>query len=126
MLYLSVLMFAAIYGAALYAWGVPDAAAVLYGVASLVCLLVYYLDKAAAKAGRWRISERLLLLLGLAGGWPGAALAQQWFRHKSSKPSFRAKFWATAVLNTGVFAYLVSPYSVSGLAAMVPAMVAAM
>ncbi len=111
MSYLAILAFAAVYACAMMAWGVPHVVGIAYGLASAVCLVVYYLDKSAAKAGRWRISEKTLLLLGLAGGWPGAALAQHWFRHKSSKPSFRARFWATVVLNTSAFAYLVSPYS---------------
>lgn len=111
MRYLAILAFGAVYWAAATLWGVPWLVGAAYLAASLVCMLVYYLDKAAAKAGRWRISERFLLLLGLIGVWPGAALAQQWFRHKSSKPSFRARFWCTVVLNTGAFAYLVSPYA---------------
>lgn len=80
----------------------------LYITASLVCLLLYALDKKAAQAGRRRISERTLLLVGLAGGWPGALLAQQWFRHKSSKRAFLLKFWATVLINIVVVACLVS------------------
>jgi uncharacterized membrane protein YsdA (DUF1294 family) len=111
MSYLAILAFVGLYAGAVMAWGVPHLVGIAYGIASVICLIVYYFDKTAAQAGRWRISEKTLLLLGLAGGWPGAALAQQWFRHKSSKPSFRVRFWATVVLNTSAFAYLVSPYS---------------
>jgi uncharacterized membrane protein YsdA (DUF1294 family) len=32
-------------------------------------------------------------------------LAQQWLRHKSSKPSFRGKFWVTVLANAAVFIY---------------------
>lgn len=44
-----------------------------------------------------------MLLLGLAGGWPGAVLAQQWLRHKSSKLSFRWRFHVTVVLHLLLF-----------------------
>ena len=111
MRYLAVLLFAAIYAGALHAWDVPYTAAALYGGVNLLCFGVYAIDKAAARAGRWRTSERTLLMLGLACGWPGAALAQQWFRHKSSKPTFQARFWLTVLLNTGAFIYLASPYA---------------
>ena len=36
--------------------------------------------------------EGVLHLLELCGGWPGAYLGQRWFRHKSSKLSFRVSF----------------------------------
>lgn len=64
---------------------------------------VYAFDKAEAKAGRWRIPEKTLHLLALAGGWPGALLAQQWLRHKTSKPRFIAIFWLTVAFHVGAF-----------------------
>jgi uncharacterized membrane protein YsdA (DUF1294 family) len=42
-------------------------------------------------------------LLALAGGWPGALLAQQLLRHKTSKPGFIAMFWFTVLINVVVF-----------------------
>ncbi len=48
--------------------------------------------------------------LALAGGWPGALLAQQWLRHKSAKQEFRAVFWATVVLNVAGLVLLCSPW----------------
>ncbi|WP_371734051.1 DUF1294 domain-containing protein [Synechococcus sp. CCY 9618] len=42
-------------------------------------------------------------MLGLAGGWPGALLAQQLLRHKCSKASFVAMFWFTAAANVTMF-----------------------
>jgi uncharacterized membrane protein YsdA (DUF1294 family) len=47
-------------------------------------------------------------MLGLIGGWPGAIVAQQLLRHKTSKASFRLAFWATVVLNIAAFLLLVS------------------
>jgi uncharacterized membrane protein YsdA (DUF1294 family)/cold shock CspA family protein len=90
-------------------WHVPNWVAVLYLAASVVCFVVYAKDKSAAVAGRWRVSERKLILLGLAGGWPGAILAQQILRHKSNKAPFRSAFWGSVVLNVVGFVALCSP-----------------
>ena len=61
-------------------------------ILSLVTFWMYWADKRAAQTGRWRTPESTLQLLALAGGWPGAWLAQQVLRHKSSKVSFRAVY----------------------------------
>ncbi|KRC59450.1 hypothetical protein ASE14_16435 [Agromyces sp. Root81] len=81
-----------------------------YAVASLVALAAYGLDKRAAKRGGPRTSESALLMMGFAGGWPGALVAQQLFRHKTRKRSFRRAFWLTVGVNVlvlGAFAALV-------------------
>ncbi|MBW8851405.1 MAG: DUF1294 domain-containing protein [Xanthomonadales bacterium] len=77
----------------------PVHAGTLYGVMSVVTLIVYGVDKQAATAGRWRTPEVHLHLLALLGGWPGALLAQRWFRHKSSKAEFQRVFRAIVVIN---------------------------
>ena len=105
------LVFAAIFAGAVYLWRMPPLVAAVYVVASIVCFAMYAVDKAAAKAGRWRTSENMLLFLGLAGGWPGAMAAQTLLRHKANKPSFKSRFWITVVLNIALFAYLSSPLS---------------
>lgn len=69
---------------------------------NLATFIVYAMDKRAARIGGWRVSERQLHLLALLGGWPAAWAAQQWLRHKSSKASFRAVYWATVVLHCTV------------------------
>lgn len=66
---------------------------------NLLTFLVYAIDKRAAQTGQWRARETHLHLLSLAGGWPGAWLAQQWLRHKSRKQPFRAVYWATVGLH---------------------------
>lgn len=91
-------------------WPVPGWLASLYPGLSALTYVVYAMDKRAAQAGAWRVSERTLLLLGLAGGWPGAIVAQQRLRHKSSKTAFLALFWVTVVLNIVAFVALVSPW----------------
>lgn len=74
-----------------------------YVVMSLACGTAYWVDKSAAQTGQWRVSEGTLLTLGLFGGWPGAIVAQQTLRHKTSKQSFRLAFWATVIFNFGAF-----------------------
>ncbi|MTI15159.1 DUF1294 domain-containing protein [Sansalvadorimonas verongulae] len=62
---------------------------------SIISILLYAKDKYAALRGKWRISEKILHLFSLFGGWPGAVLAQLLFNHKTAKPSFRKTFWLT-------------------------------
>ncbi|KQV86296.1 cold-shock protein [Massilia sp. Root351] len=91
---------------AILLWRIPAWPALLYAGASVVCFMFYAIDKSAAKAGRWRTPESTLLLLGLCCGWPGAIVAQQWLRHKSSKTSFQLAFWATVTVNLAAFSWL--------------------
>lgn len=91
------------------AWGVPPWLGWWYMGTSAVCAVVYATDKSAARKGRWRTSESTLLSLGLLGGWPGAVVAQQLLRHKTSKVSFQRAFWGTTALNVGVVVALCSP-----------------
>jgi uncharacterized membrane protein YsdA (DUF1294 family) len=111
MQYLPLIAFVGIYLAAELAWAIPITVALVYAAASLACFVAYAMDKSAAKSRGRRTPERTLLLLGLACGWPGALLAQQWLRHKSVKATFRARFWLTVVVNLGAFLYCVSPAS---------------
>lgn len=80
----------------------------LYPVLSLVTYFAYALDKSAARKGAWRTKESTLHLLSLLGGWPGALLAQQKLRHKSSKQEFRVVFWVTVLVNCSVFLWLLT------------------
>ena len=78
----------------------------LYTVMSVLTFLVYAWDKRAAQNDRWRTSEITLHLLALAGGWPGALMAQKMLRHKSGKADFRLFFWITVIANVVTFAWL--------------------
>ncbi len=63
---------------------------------------MFWADKQAARAGRWRVSENVLLGLCFLGGWPGGLFASQLLRHKTSKVSFRVKFWCVVALQIGL------------------------
>lgn len=80
-----------------------------YAVLSAMTFVAYALDKSAARDGLFRISENRLHMASLVGGWPGALVAQQVLRHKSSKTAFRQVFWMTVVLNVIGFVILCSP-----------------
>lgn len=86
----------------------PITVVALYACASLIAFITYALDKAAARAGRWRTQESTLHLLALIGGWPGALLAQRQFRHKTAKASFLVIFWATVLFNCGALGWLLT------------------
>jgi uncharacterized membrane protein YsdA (DUF1294 family)/cold shock CspA family protein len=101
--------FAAVYFLVASRWPVSHWVAAAYLLASMAAFVAYAIDKSAARHGGWRTPETTLHLFGLACGWPGALLAQQLFRHKSSKPSFVASFWATVVINVAGFVMLHSP-----------------
>ena len=90
-------------------WGVPSWLGWVYAVMSLLTFAVYAKDKAAARDRAWRVAESTLHALALAGGWPGALIAQQVLRHKTIKASFRATFWCTVVANLVLLAALCSP-----------------
>ncbi|WNJ78513.1 DUF1294 domain-containing protein [Cedecea neteri] len=78
---------------------------------NVLTLLVYGGDKLAAIKGWQRVPEATLLLFGLTGGWPGAILAQQSFRHKTLKQPFRRWFFITVIINLiAVFAIVYEFY----------------
>lgn len=95
--------FPVLYLFATWQWGVSWYVLAGYFGLSLVAVFMYWLDKGAAEAGSWRISEANLHLVALAGGWPGATLAQQLLRHKSKKMEFRMAHWVFTFFNIGAF-----------------------
>jgi len=79
----------------------------VYLLLSTLTFGVYWWDKRAAVAQARRVPESTLQALAVAGGWPGALLAQQWLRHKNRKPSFQWQFWLCVSANVlGAYALL--------------------
>jgi len=99
-------LFLLLVGVSVFVTGLPFLILGAYLFVSTVAYFAYAIDKSAAQAGRWRISETSLQLLALAGGWPGAIVAQQILRHKSKKGSFRIVFWTAVLLNCAGLAWL--------------------
>ncbi len=70
-----------------------------YVIVSLLAFILYWSDKRKARADSWRTPENVLHAVELAGGWPGALLAQQVFRHKTRKVSYQLLFWIIVLLH---------------------------
>lgn len=114
----SILAFGTLFFVAHVRWQVPWTIAGFYLLLSILTFVLYAADKRAAQANRWRTPENTLLLVGLVGGWPGAAVAQQVLRHKTKKLSFRSRFWISVILNVIVFvllAWYISAHPIPGL-----------
>lgn len=83
----------------------PIVAAIL--LLNLCAFFAFGFDKSQARNSGWRISERSLLTLALAGGWLGAKSGQYYFRHKTHKFSFKSKLnaipWLYALIVLGAF-----------------------
>lgn len=77
---------------------------VLYPAMSLISLLLYWQDKQQARTQAWRTPEKVLHASELLGGWPGALLAQQLFRHKTRKVSYQLVCWAIVALHQAFWA----------------------
>ena len=70
-----------------------------YGVVSVLAFVLYWRDKRQAQTEGRRTPENILHAVELAGGWPGALIAQQVFRHKTRKVSYQVLFWAIVLLH---------------------------
>ena len=86
---------------------IPALILIGYLVLSGVSYLMYWWDKEAAGKGAQRTPESTLHFVDLLGGWPGALVAQQQFRHKTVKASFQWVFWFTVLANLAATAWLV-------------------
>jgi uncharacterized membrane protein YsdA (DUF1294 family)/cold shock CspA family protein len=80
-----------------------------YLILSAAAFALYKKDKSAAEWDEWRTAENTLHMISTLGGWPGALVAQNKLRHKSSKLSFRVVYWATVVINCAALSWLLSP-----------------
>lgn len=79
-----------------------------YLAASVVTFLLYGWDKTAAEGDHRRTPEATLNTFALLGGWPGAWIAQQAFRHKTRKQSFLVGFWLAVAVNVTALGWLVA------------------
>jgi uncharacterized membrane protein YsdA (DUF1294 family) len=79
---------------------------IIAGLAAInaATLLAFRVDKDRARAGRRRISERMLLRLALFGGTPGAYAGRRLFRHKTRKQAFTSRLHAIAAVQLALLA----------------------
>lgn len=98
---------------------IPAVVTAGYVLLSGLAYFTYKADKAAAGKGMQRTPEGTLHLVDLLGGWPGALIAQQRFRHKTVKASFQSVFWITVLVNLALAAWLVRSGKAQWLTALV-------
>jgi uncharacterized membrane protein YsdA (DUF1294 family) len=91
--------FISVLALAWYKGRLPLLVIAVYGVVCTVTFVLYAIDKSAARRQLRRTPERTLHVLSLAGGWPGALLAQELLRHKTSKRAFLRIFWLMVLLH---------------------------
>ena len=58
-------------------------------VINMASFFAYGVDKRKAKKNKWRIPERILILLAAVGGSIGALLGMSVFHHKTQKIKFK-------------------------------------
>lgn len=85
---------------------VPAWIPIAYLVMSSLTFAAYAWDKLHAERDGRRTPENTLHFLELLGGWPGALLAQQCLRHKTSKTSYLVVFWLVALAHIGLWVWL--------------------
>lgn len=71
----------------------------LYTIGSCATYGLYAMDKTNAAHMAWRVPEATLHLFEVLGGWPGALVAQERYRHKTAKASYQSQFWVMVVGN---------------------------
>ena len=81
--------------------------AVIFGVLSVITFFMYGIDKFKAQRGKWRISEKALLISSFIGGAVGGFLAMQLFRHKTKHWYFNVVNILGLVWQIGLIAWLV-------------------
>lgn len=57
-------------------------------VINIIAFILMGSDKSRARRGKWRISEKTLLVFAAIGGSIGAAAGMYLFRHKTKHPQF--------------------------------------
>ncbi|HEC6761392.1 TPA: DUF1294 domain-containing protein [Salmonella enterica subsp. enterica serovar Thompson] len=68
-------------------------------LANVLTLAIYGIDKTAARKIWRRVPESTLLVFGVVGGWPGAIVGQQLFRHKTQKQPFKTYFIVSVIVS---------------------------
>jgi uncharacterized membrane protein YsdA (DUF1294 family) len=76
-------------------------------IASLVTFLVYGYDKAQARNGGWRVPEKVLHILALAGGFAGGWAGRSVFRHKTKKVFFTFILAVSTLLHLAIWYWLI-------------------
>ncbi len=79
---------------------------ILFAVMSAFLFVMMALDKARARRGAWRISEKTLFVFALLGGAPGGTAGMFLFRHKTRHWYFRWGFPLLAAAQLALVVWL--------------------
>ena len=80
-----------------------------YLISSILTYIAFFLDKRFAENNTRRIPERWLHSMELLGGWPGALLGAQNFRHKRAKKSYMTFLYGICFIHATLWViYLVN------------------
>lgn len=81
----------------------------LFCIWNIFVFFLYGLDKRRARKGKWRISEKALILSAFFMGGLGAALGMRLFHHKTKQRKFQILIPIALLLNIlliGILLYL--------------------
>lgn len=104
---LIISIFFALIGVVVFIRLLPAWVLLAYLSMSAITYFMYGNDKTRAVTGQRRVPESRLHLFEFLGGWPGALVAQSYFRHKNRKFSYQVMYWVMVLLNIGVLALVV-------------------
>lgn len=74
---------------------------------NVIGFLAMWIDKAKAKKGSWRISEKTLFILTILGGGIGTIAGMYTFRHKTKKMRFVIGLPVILICEIILLAYMV-------------------
>ena len=73
---------------------------------NIITFITYGIDKAKARKGAWRIPEKTLIGLAVAGGSIGALTGMSFFHHKTRKPLFKIGIPVILLIEAAAAAWL--------------------
>ena len=75
-------------------------------IINIITFITYGIDKAKARKGAWRITEKTLIGLAVAGGSIGAMAGMSFFHHKTRKPLFKIGIPVILLIEAAAAAWL--------------------
>ena len=79
-------------------------------IINFIGLIIMFIDKKKAEYGRWRISEKTLLIIALLGGSIGTISGMYLFRHKTQKLKFTLGFPTILISEIIIITYFLIKY----------------
>jgi uncharacterized membrane protein YsdA (DUF1294 family) len=85
-------------------------ALIYFAFINLLGAIVNIVDKVKAKLDKYRIPEKVLWSIGIAGGAVGSYVTMQIIRHKTRKKTFAIIFPILSIIQVALLVYFVSQY----------------